>query len=127
MMFIKVEKPIHILRILLACSATSSHFHLPPTYQNSNLEVNISLDMANLNMINMSSLDFHIWQHLKDQRNETQLQHSATIPLIPVNKIYQHIISGIQHITLFSTADESTGDTDSIWTLFLHTGKMFWL
>ena len=74
--------------------------------------------MANLNMINISSLDFHVWQHLKDQRNETQLQHLAPIPSIPVNKIYQHIICGTQHIT----PDESTGDTDSIWTLFLHTG-----
>ena len=66
MMLIKVEKPIHIF----------------------------SLDMENLNMINTSSLDFHIWQHFKDQRNETQLQHLTTIPSIPVSKIYQHIISG---------------------------------
>ena len=119
--FIKVEKPIHILRIPPACSATSSHFHLPPRYQNSNLEVNVSLDTANLNMSNISSLDFCVWQHLKDQRNETHLQHVATIPLIPVNKIYQHVISGTQHITPSNTADESTGDTDSIWTLFSHT------
>ena len=117
MMFIKMEKPIHILRILTACSAMSSHFHLLPTSQNSNLEVHISLDKANLNMINIS-LDFCIWQHLKDQSNKTQLQHLATtIPSIPLNKIYQHIISGIQHITPFNMAD-----TDSIWTLFLHTG-----
>ena len=59
---------------------------------------------------------------LEGQRNETQLKQLATIPSIPVNKIYQHIISGTQHITPFNTADESTGDTDSIWTLFSHTG-----
>ena len=122
MMCIRVEKPIHILRILQACSATLSHFHLPPTYQNSPLEVNISLDMANLNMVNISLLDFCIWQHLEDHRNETQLQHLATIPSIPVNKIYQHIISGTRHRSPFNTADEFTGDTDSIWALFLHTG-----
>ena len=122
MTLIRVEKPIHILRIMPACSATSSHFHLPPTYRNSHLEINISLDKANLNMVNISSLDFHIWQHLEDHRNETQLQHIASIPSIPVSKIYQHVISGTQHITPFNTADESTGDTDSIWTLFLHTG-----
>ena len=109
MMLIRVEKPIHILRIPTACSATSSHFHLPPTYQNLHLEVNISLDMANLNMVNISSLDFHVWQRLEDHRNETQLQHLDTIPSIPMNKIYQHIISGTQHITTFNTADESTG------------------
>ena len=121
-MLIRVEKPNHILRIPPACSATSSHFHLPPTYQNSHLEVNISLDMANLNMINISSLDFCICQHLEDHRNETQLHHVAAIPLITVKGSYQHIISGAQHITPFNTADESTGDTDSICTLFSHTG-----
>ena len=122
MTFIKVGKPIHILRIPMACSATSSNFHLPPRYQNSHLEVNIFLDMANLNMVNISSLDFHIWQHLEDHRNETQLCHLATIPSISVNNIYQHIISSTQHITPFNTADESTEDTNSIWTLFSHTG-----
>ena len=122
MAFIKVEKPIHILRIPPACSTTFSHFHLCPTYQNSNLEVNISLDTANLNMINISSLNYHVWQQLMDQRNETQLQHLATIPLIPVSTIYQHIISGTQHLIPFKSANELTGDTDSIWTLLSHTG-----
>ena len=32
------------------------------------------------------------------------------------------MINVTQHITPFNTADESTGDTDSIWTLFSHTG-----
>ena len=73
-------------------------------------------------MVNISALDFHIWQHLWDTRNETQLQHLTTIPLILVHKIYQHIINGTQHIMLFDTTDESIEDTDSIWTLFLHTG-----
>ena len=112
---------------LLSCfepvfSATSLNFHQPPRYQYSHLEVTISLDMANLNMVNISSLDFHIWQHLEDHRNETWLWHLATIPSISVNNIYQHIISGTQHITPFNTSDESTEDTDSIWTLFLHRG-----
>ena len=78
--------------------------------------------MANLHMVNISALDFHVWQHLKDRRNETQLQHLTTIPLIQVNKIDQHIINGNQHITPLNTGDESTGDTDLIWTLFSHTG-----
>ena len=112
----KVEKPIYVLRLPTACSATSSHFHLPPRYQNPNLEVNISLDMAKI-----LSLDFCIWQHLQDHRNETQVQHLATYPSIPVSKIYQHMISGNQHIMPFNSVDESTEDTDSIWTLFSHT------
>ena len=73
-------------------------------------------------MVNVSALDFHVWQHLKDNINETQLQHLTTIPSILVNKIYQHIINGTQHIITFITTDESSEDTDSIWKLFLHTG-----
>ena len=106
----------------MACSTTSSNFHLPPRYQTSNLDINVSLNMANLHMVNVSALDFCIWQHLEDNRNETQLQHLTTIPFNLVNKIYQHIINGTQHIMPFDTTDESTEGTDLIWTLFSHTG-----
>ena len=92
--FITVQKPIHILQLPSACSTTSPHFHLPPQYEPPALAVNISLDMANLNMVNMSSLDFHIWQHLKDHRNETQLHHLSSIPSVPTAQLYKHMISG---------------------------------
>ena len=77
--------------------------------------------MANLNMINISSINFHIWQHLEKHWNEIQLQHLASIPLIPVGQLYSHMAKGIQHITPFSP-EESTGDKDSLWTLCSHTG-----
>ena len=78
--------------------------------------------MANLNSINISSLDFHIWQNLKWHQNESQLQHLATIPWIPVDQLYRHMVNGIQPITPFTSPEESTGDTASIWTLFSHMG-----
>ena len=106
----------------MACSATSPNFFLPPRYQTSNLDVNVSLNMANLHMVNVLALDFHVWQCLRDNRSETQLQQLTTIPLILVYKIYQHIINGTQHIMPFNTNDESTEGTDLIWTLVLHTG-----
>ena len=77
--------------------------------------------MANLHMINISSLGFHIWQHLEKHQNESQLQHLVSIPSVPVGQLYSHMAKGIQHTTPFSP-EESTGDTDSIWTLFSHTG-----
>ena len=98
------------------------NFYLPPHYKNSALEFNISLDMANLNVNNISSVDFHIWQHLEKHQNESQLQHSASIPSVPVEQLYRHMAKGIQHITPFTSPEESTGDTDSMWTLFSHTG-----
>ena len=109
------------LKLPPACSATMANFHLPPHYENSTLEVNISLDMVNLNIINISSMNFWIWQHLKKHQNESQLQHLASIPSVPVGQLYRHMTTGIPHITPFSP-EESTGDTDSIWTLFSHTG-----
>ena len=66
-------------------------------------------------------MNFCIWQHLDKHWNESQLQQLASIPSIPVGQLYSNMATGIQHITPFSSA-ESTGDTDSIWTLFSHTG-----
>ena len=83
---ITIRKPLNILRLPMACSATSPNFYIPPKYQASNLEVNISLNVANLHMINISALDFCIWQHLGDNRSDIQLQHLTTIPLILVHK-----------------------------------------
>ena len=119
--YIPIMKPIHILQLPLACSATSPKFHLPPCYESSPLEVNISLDMVNLNTINISSLDFCIWQHLEKHQNESQLQHLATIPSVPVDQLYRHMTNGIQHITPFTSPEESTGDTALIWRLFSYT------
>ena len=120
--FLTIQKPIHILQLPPACSATMPNFDLPPHYGNSALEVNISLDMANLNMINISSVDFHIWQHLEKHQNGSQLQHLASIPSVPVEQLCRHVAKGIQHITPFTSSEESTGNTDSIWTLLSHTG-----
>ena len=85
------------------------------------MEVDISLDMANLNMINISSVNFCIWQHLEKHWNESQLLHLASIPSVPIGHLYHHMTKGFEHITPFSL-ENSTGDTDSIWTFFSHTG-----
>ena len=77
--------------------------------------------MANLYVINISLLDFCIWQHLEQYWNKSQLIHLASIPAVPVGQLYSHMAKCLQHITPFSP-EESTGDTDSIWTLISHTG-----
>ena len=58
---------------------------------------------------------------MEKHQNESQLQHLASIPSIPVGQLYGHMAKDIQHITPFPP-EESTGDTDSTWTLFSHTG-----
>ena len=84
---VPIWQPIHILKLPMACSATSSHFYLPPRYETPILDVNISLNMANIQMINISALHFHIWQYLGNNRSDEQLQHLATIPSISVHKV----------------------------------------
>ena len=94
--FITVQKPIHVLWLPPACSTTSPHFHLPPWYKHPTLAINISLDMADIHMVNMSSLDFCLWQHLKDHRNATPTHHFSSIPSVPIAQLYKHMISGIK-------------------------------
>ena len=112
-----IQKPIHILKLPMACSATSSNFYLPPRYETPTLGVNISLNMANLHMLNISAQNFHIWQHLGSNRSDMQLQHLTTIPFNLVHKIYQHLLNSTIPVNT-----ESAGNTDSLWTLFTHLG-----
>ena len=115
-----IQKPVCILKLPTACSATSSNFYLPPRYETWTLDVNISLNMANLHMINILAQDFHIWQHIGNNRSDVQLQHLTPIPSIPVHKIYQHLLNNTLPIMPFDMDKESTEHTDSIWTLFSH-------
>ena len=52
----------------------------------------------------------------------TQLHYLSSIPSVPIAQLYKHIISGIKPITPCTSSTESIDDTESIWTLFFHTG-----
>ena len=117
---IPIQQPIHILKLPMACSATSSNFYLSPRYKTPTLDANISLNMANLHTMNISAQKFGIWQHLGSNRSDMQLQHLTTIPSNPVHKIYQHLLNSTMPVVPFNT--ESTGNTDSLWTLFTYPG-----
>ena len=120
MEMITIWQPMHILKLPMACSAPSSHFYLPPRYETPILNVNVSLDMANLQMINISALHFCIWQHLGNNWSDMQLQHLANIPSIPVHKVYQHFLNSTMPLVPFIT--EPSGDTYSLWSVFTHPG-----
>ena len=124
---ITLWKSIHNLCLPPAWSTTSPYIYLPPHYEPTSATLNISLEKANLNMINISALDFCIWQHLENHQNKTKLQHLASIPSVPVNQLYKHMISGITPITPFISPEESTGDKVSIWTLNKSTMHSFTL
>ena len=120
--FIKTQTPIHILWLPPACSTTSQHFHLPPHYETHDLTINIWLNTANLNVINISSPEFRIWQHLENHSNGTQLHHLVNIPSVPIDQLYIQMVSSNGPMNPFMSTDESTRGTVSIWTLFSHTG-----
>ena len=117
---IPIQQPIHLLKLPMACSATSSHFYLPPRYETPTLDINISLNMVNLYMINILVHHFCIWQHLGNNRSDMQLQHLTTIPSIPVHKIYQHLLNSTMPIVPFNR--DSSGNANSLWNLFTHSG-----
>ena len=119
--FIKTHTPIHILCLPPACSATSQHLHLPPHYETHQLTINISLNMVNLNVMNISSPEFRIWKCLEDHWNGTQVHHLVNITSVPIDQPYKHMVNSNGPTTPFMPTDESIGDTASLWTLFSHT------
>ena len=113
------QAPIHILQLQPACSATSQHFHLPPCYESHEITVNISLNTANLNVINISAPEFIIWHHLEDHWNGTLLHHLVNIPSVPIDKLYKQMVNSNGPINLFLSTDESIGrNSFSLNTIF---------
>ena len=102
---IPIRQPLHVLKLPTAYSATSAKFYLPSRYEIPILNVNVSLNMANLQAINITALHFCIWQHMGRNNSEQQLQHLATIPSVPVHKVYQHLLNtSLQNDTIQHTA-----------------------
>ena len=116
------QTPIHILRLQPTCSATSQHFHLPPKYESHKVTINIPLNTANLNVVNISPPEFRIWQHLEGHWNKTLLHHLINIPSVPIDKLYKQMITSNGPVNPFLSTDESRGETSSVWTLFSHAG-----
>ena len=117
---IKTQTPIHILHLPPTCSTTSQHFHLLH-YENHQLAVvNISLNTAKLNVMNLSSPEFRIWQNLEDHWNRTQLHHFVSISSVPFDQLYKHMINSYGPIIQFVSTDESIDYTvthKGIWVI----------
>ena len=104
----------------MACSATSANFYLPPRYETPTLNVNVSLDQANICAINVTALHFHVWQHMGRNHSDMDLQHLTTLPSIPVQKIYENLLNSSRCLTPFNI--KPSEDSDTFWSLFSHPG-----
>ena len=102
----------------MQCHITA--FHLPPRYESHDVSINILLNTANLNVVNISALEFRIWQHLEVHWNRTSLQHLANIPSVPLDELYKQMIISNRPMNPFLSTDESTGETVSVWTMCSH-------
>ena len=119
---ITAQTPIHVLHLQPVFSTTSQHFHLPTQCESHKITINISLNTVKLNVVNISALEFRIWQHLEDHWNGTLLHHLVNIPSVPTEKLYIQMVSSKRPINPFLSTDESIGKTVSVWTLFSHAG-----
>ena len=82
----------------------------------------IILNTANLNIINISSPEFRIWQYIEDQWGGTLLHHLVKILLVPTDQLCKQMVNSNGPINQFTSTDELIGDTVSVWTLFSHAG-----
>ena len=118
---VPLQQPFHILRLSPACSATSRYFHLPPHYEDYTMMMNVSLDTANINVVNISTPDFGIWQHLNSNWTTSHLQKLTNVPEAPVTQLYKHMITTSEPVHSFSIKDDDK-DPTLIWTILTHPG-----
>ena len=118
---VSLQQPFHILMLSLAWSATSRYFHLLPHYKDHTIMMNVSLDTANINAINISTLDFRIWQHFSSNWSPSHLQKLANVPEVPVTQLYKDMINTNELTHLFTIKDEDK-DPSLIWTILLQPG-----
>ena len=67
--------------------------------------MNVSLETANINVIDISTQDFRILQHFSTNWIPTHLQKLANIPEVPVTLLYRGIINNSEPICLFTIKD----------------------
>ena len=82
-----LQQPFHILRLSPACSATPRYLHLPPHYEDYTMMMNVSLDTANMNAINISTPDFRISQHFNNNWTTPHLQKLADVLEVPITQL----------------------------------------
>ena len=100
----------------------SSPFLLPQHYKDHAVMMHISLDRVNLNAINISTLDFHIWQHFNSNRPTNHMQKLTHMPKVPITQLYRHMISQSEPVVPFELNSIRDEESFLTWKLLTHPG-----
>ena len=117
---VHLQQPFHILKLPPGHSSIYRYFHLLPHSEDHSVVMNVSLDTANINAINISTPDFRIWQHFSRNWTPPHLQKLANIPEVPVTQLYRGMINNSEPIHLFTIKDNE--DPSLIWMIIKHPG-----
>ena len=115
------QQPFHMLRLSPTCSPMYTYFHLPSHYEDHIIIMNVSLDTANINTINISTLDFRTWQHFSSKWTPLHLQKLENVPEVPVRQCYRDLIKTSVPIHSFTIKDDKK-DPSLMWTILMHSG-----
>ena len=83
--------------------------------------LNVSLDTANIDAINISTLYLRILQHFSSKWTPPHLQKLANVPEVPVTQFYGDMINISEPTSLFTIKDDDE-DPSLIWTILTHPG-----
>ena len=83
--------------------------------------MDVSLDTANINALNISTLDFRIWQHFSSSWTTLHLQKLANVPEVPVTELYRDMINTSEPTHVFTIKDDDK-DPSLIWTILMYPG-----
>ena len=81
----------------------------------------VSLDTANTNAFNISTLDFRVWQDFSSNWTPPNLQKLANVSEVPVTQLYRGMINTSEPTHLLIIKDEDE-DLSLIWTILRHPG-----
>ena len=93
--------------------------------------MHVPSNKANLNTINISNPDFHIWQHFGSNWTTADMHNFADLPEVPDAKFYKHMTGQSEPILLFEILAHPGTYTGTISMIFIvcigvYCLKRFW-
>ena len=82
--------------------------------------MNVSLDTTNINVINILTPDFRIWQHFNSHWTTPHVQKLTNVTEVPVVQLYNHMINTSEPVHSFKFNKDDDEDPSLIWTIRMH-------